>query len=135
MKFLCLCYYETAQWASMTPEDRQKLAEICAPHDKALKESGHLDLVGSLGMPEQSKTLVAAGKTAKLKNGPFSASKQPIGAFFLIDAADMDEAVKIAGMHPAAHIGHLFSGGIEIRPVGHFEGVEKRQVGLDDARR
>lgn len=120
MKFLCLCYYSTQEWNAMTAEDRQRLAEVCAPYDRALADSGHLELVGSVGLPEHSRTLVADGPTATLRDGPFRRTEEPIGAFFLINAADMDEAVEIARLHPAAHIGHLFSGGIEIRPVGHL---------------
>ena len=121
MKFLCLCYYDAAQFAALTPEDGQKLAELCAPHDEALKGSGRVDFIGSLGMPEQSRTLRANGRTAALEEGPFAASAEPLGAFFLIDAADMDEAVQIASLHPGAHLGHLFGGGIEIRPIEGFE--------------
>lgn len=54
MKFECLCHFDATQFVAMTPEDGQRLAEICAPHYKALKERGHLKYVGSLGMPEQS---------------------------------------------------------------------------------
>lgn len=60
---------------------------------------------------------------SKLEDGPLAVSKEPIGAFFLIDAADMDEAVKIASMHPGVYVGHLFGGGIEIRPVDSFEAL------------
>jgi hypothetical protein len=41
----------------------------------------------------------------------------------MIDAADLDEAVKIASLHPGAHLGHMFGGGIEIRPVDYFDQV------------
>jgi len=121
MKFLCLCHYDAAQFATMTPEDGQRIAEICAPHDHALKATGRVDFIGSLALPEQSRTLRAAGGKVELEDGPFATAREPVGAFFLIEAEGMEEAVEIASMHPGAHIGHLFGGGIEIRPVEMLE--------------
>jgi hypothetical protein len=33
----------------------------------------------------------------------------------------MDEAVKIARLHPGTHLGEMFGGGIEIRPIEMLE--------------
>src|SRR5690348_8787429 len=59
MKFLCLCHYDADQFAALGPADFEEIGRICAPHDAAFKASGHVDMVGSLGMPEQSRTLRA----------------------------------------------------------------------------
>ena len=123
MKFLCLCYYDAAKFAAITPEDGKKIGELCAPHDKALKESGHLAFVGSLRLPEESRTLRVTGENTELDDGPFAATGEPLGAFFMIDVPDMDEAVKVASMHPGARLGKIFGGGIEIRPVDSFEAL------------
>ena len=45
-------------------------------------------------------------------DGPFAETKEQLGGYFLIDVADLDEAIEVAGRIPAA--GH---GAIEIRPV------------------
>ena len=34
---------------------------------------------------------------------------------------DLDEAVKMASMHPGAHVGHYLGGGIEVRPCEAFD--------------
>lgn len=47
-----------------------------------------------------------------LSDGPFAETKDQIGGFSLIEAADLDEAVAIAAAHPVARYGS-----IEIRPV------------------
>ena len=47
-------------------------------------------------------------------------TKEQIGSFFLIEAADMQEAVRIASLHPAALLGEELGWGIEIRPVKFF---------------
>ena len=54
MQYLCLCHYDAAQFATLDPADFEAIGAICAPHDRALKESGHLIAVGALAMPEHS---------------------------------------------------------------------------------
>jgi hypothetical protein len=121
MKFLCICYYDAKQFAGMTEETGKALQSICAPQDKLLHDSGHLDLVGSLGLPEQSKTIRAEAGSVAIVDGPYAPTPEPFGAFFILEAENIDEAVKIAGLHPGAHIGHIIRGGIEVRPIEFFE--------------
>jgi hypothetical protein len=120
MNFLCICHYDTWKFAGLSEKDLQRVADICAPHDKALQDSGHLKFVGSLGEPSQSKTILAIADGMKVEDGPFVSTNEPFGAFFMIEANNIDEAVKIAALHPSAHLGQHFGGGIEVRPVDFF---------------
>ncbi|HYD14562.1 MAG TPA: YciI family protein [Allosphingosinicella sp.] len=121
MKFLCLCHYDAAAFAALGPADFKEIGAICAPHDAALKASGHLQFVGSLAMPDQYRTLRADADGVTVADGPYAEAPEPFGAFFLIEAESMDEAEEIARLHPGAHLGAFMRGGIEIRPVDFFE--------------
>ena len=121
MKFLCLCHYDAQQFAALGPADFQEIGAICAPRDKALKESGHLALVGSLAMPDQYRTLRADEAGVTVSDGPYVETPEPFGAFFIIEAASMDEAIEIARLHPGTHLGRFCRGGIEIRPIDQLE--------------
>lgn len=58
-------------------------------------------------------TLRLAGGNRLLSDGPFAETKEQLGGFFLVEAANLDEAVEIAGKMP-----HLQDGGaVEIRPI------------------
>jgi hypothetical protein len=46
-------------------------------------------------------------------DGPFAATKEVLGGYYLLDAADLDEALEVAARIPAARMG----GAIEVRPV------------------
>jgi len=46
---------------------------------------------------------------------------QPVGAFFIVEAQDMDEAVQVASKHPGAHVGKFLGGGIEVRACEFFQ--------------
>ena len=45
-------------------------------------------------------------------DGPFAETKEQLGGYFLVEAADLDEAIAIAGRIPTARVGS-----IEVRPV------------------
>jgi hypothetical protein len=122
MKFLCLCHYEAAAFAKLAPEDFMEIGEICAPHDAELKASGHVDMIGSLGTPDTYRCLrVVSGEVAD-EPRPYAPTAEPFGAFFIVDAADMDEALQIAKLHPGVHLGDRFGkGGIEVRPIENLE--------------
>ena len=65
----------------------------------------------------------AAATTVRIRNGetlvtdgPFAETKEQLGGYYLVDAADMDEALKIAKRIPSARYGS-----IEVRPVVVWE--------------
>ncbi len=49
-------------------------------------------------------------------DGPFVDSKEALGGFYIIEAADLDEAIAIAKQVPAPH------GGVEVRPIWELGG-------------
>ena len=118
MHFLCVCYYDAARFATFSPSEFAEIERICAQHDPELKASGKVRLIGSLGLPHEFKTLRADGGPAVVVDGPYDQSQSPFGAFFIVDARDIDEALTIARLHPGTHLGHLSGGGIEVRPIG-----------------
>jgi hypothetical protein len=124
MKFLALCHYSAADFARLGPEDFGQIAAICAPHDKALRDSGHLFAVGSLGFPEQSKTLRVEKEGIVATDGPYAKTPEPFGAFFILDAESFEQAIEIAKLHPGVHLGDKFGpGGIEVRQIESFDQV------------
>jgi hypothetical protein len=55
-----------------------------------------------------------ASGSATVTDGPFYETKEALGGFYLVEAADLDEAIAIAKQVPAAF------GGVEVRPVMVF---------------
>lgn len=55
---------------------------------------------------------MVGGRTL-MTDGPFADTKEVLGGFCLIEAADLDEAIEMASHVPAARLG----GAVEIRPV------------------
>ena len=63
------------------------------------------------------------GGAVRVSDGPFAETKEVLGGFNLIEATDMDEALRIAATFPWAA-----TGCIEVRPVRDMHAV-RRQVG------
>jgi hypothetical protein len=72
-------------------------------------------------MPNDFRTLRVRNGKVTDESGPFEQTKEPFGAFFIVEAENMDEAVRIARLHPGTHLGDVFGGGIEIRPIESLE--------------
>ncbi|HLU38669.1 MAG TPA: YciI family protein [Planctomycetota bacterium] len=115
MKYLCLAYGNQEKMASLSKEEFTALVERCKPMDEELRRSGHLLSVESL---EWATTAVRSrnGKVV-VTDGPFVETKEQVGGLFVIEARDLNEAIRIASLHPAAHLGEDLGWGIEIRPI------------------
>jgi hypothetical protein len=121
LKYICFGYYDTKRFAELSPEDFEALPAACKPHDDALNESGKKVLLGCLTEPETGRSIRPVDGKPSVTDGPFGTAQEQIGAFFVVEAGDIDEAVRIASLHPGAHLGHYFGGGIEVRPCELFE--------------
>ncbi len=69
---------------------------------------------------------VATATTVRVENGrtvttdgPFAETKETLGGFYLVEAADLDEAIEYAAMIPGAK-----HGSIEVRPIWDFAAAE-----------
>jgi hypothetical protein len=51
-----------------------------------------------------------------ITDGPFAETKEVLGGFYLLDVADLDEAIKVAQQIPGA-----WHGKVEVRPVMEFD--------------
>lgn len=122
MRYLCLGYYEPERFDALPRAEQEAIASECRPHDEVLRRSGHLVAVASLEHRTAATLRPRGGKTA-VTDGPFTETKELIGSFFIVEAKDLDEAIRVASLHPAAVIGEYVGFGIEVRPIETLEQV------------
>ena len=121
-KFVCLCYYNEAEFKAWTPEQHAAVGDACAPHDKALRATGKCVMNTSLSEPDTARVIRSSDTGIVVSNGAYAPTPEPIGALFIVEAANMDEAVKIAALHPGANVPQFFGkGAIEVRAFDYFE--------------
>ena len=94
-----------------TPEFGEMMGAWMA-YNQMLIDGGHWVSGASLAPSSTATTLhKAADATTSVTDGPFAETKEQIGGFYLIEAADLDEALRLAGAMP------IPVGSFEIRPV------------------
>lgn len=122
MKFLCLGYYRPDMFDTMSEAEQAAVADRCRPHDAALHASGRLR-VAALLERRTAVTLRPNGGRTSVTDGPFIEAKELVGAFFIIEAEDLEEAVRIASLHPAAKLGEDLGFDVEVRPIEMYAEV------------
>ena len=109
-QFLLLLHSEPAPWLKMPPEERQKWFVKYMAWGQKAREGGYL--LGSNKLVDDGGKILRNGKKVAT-DGPYSETKEVLGGYYLIEAANYDEAVKRTLDHP-----HLEHGGtIEVRQV------------------
>ncbi len=109
MKYLCLVYLEADKLH--TVPDRE-----CFNCSDGLKTQGLLLAAEPLFPVETAKTVRVRNGRVAITDGPFAETKEQLAGFYLIDAANQDEAMQIASRIPPAR-----EGSIEVRPVRELE--------------
>lgn len=120
MKYLCLAFYDPARLAAMSPEERRAMLGQCPAKDAQLQATGLLRASASLGGADKIVSIRPRKGRPEVKDGPFTESKEVVGGFFVIEAANVEEAVKVARLHPAAELGEQAGWGIEVHPIGMY---------------
>jgi hypothetical protein len=105
MKFLCLAYGDEKDWNRLSkPEQDALLAQ-----DEVLRSRGALVAAVELAVT----TVRAWDGTPDVTHGPFARSPAPLAGFGVIEAADLDEAIRLVKDTPCARAG----GAVELRPI------------------
>ena len=105
MKYLCLVYGEEKKISAMTDDD-------CMAYDQSLRNAGQCIASEALQPVRTATTVRVRDGKVSIRDGPFTETKEVLAGFYLIDAADLTDAIQIASQMPPAHVGS-----IEVRPV------------------
>jgi hypothetical protein len=112
MRFVCLVYLEPETLGALSPSEKATLDRDSLAYDKELGRSGHYIVAEALNPVSSARTIRVRGGRVSATDGPFAETKEQLGGFILIDAANMSEALKIAAGIPLAKLGS-----VEVRPV------------------
>jgi hypothetical protein len=121
MKFLMMVYSDDALLEALPEGEFDTRMRGCLAHADDLREQGCLHDSQQLEPPATARSVRVRGGRAQVVDGPFAETKEYLAGFNLIEAADMDEAVRIALEFPWAQ-----TGCIELRPVRDIEAVRRR---------
>lgn len=115
MKYLCLIYLDEKE-LDAAPADRvEAVGKECLAHTDELSRAGQLIATERLESVQTATTLRRRGEKLTVTDGPFAETKEQLAGFYLIDARDLNEAIRIASHIPPGQFGC-----IEVRPVADW---------------
>jgi len=115
MKYLCLAYGDQKKMEALTKAQFEALVAKCKPLDDELRRTGQMTMVESLEWA--TTTIRTRGGKRIVTDGPFVESKEKVGGLFVIEAKDLNDAIRVASLHPAAQMGEEGGWGLEVRPI------------------
>ena len=115
MQYMLLVYL--AEQALNETEREQCYAESTELTHQ-LAASGHYLAAAPLHPTSTATSIRVREGKPMITDGPFAETREELGGYFLVEAADLDEALSIAARIPAARFGT-----IEVRPVVELVGM------------
>jgi hypothetical protein len=112
-KYLVLIYGDEQKWAAASPREQQRIDD---GHTAFTAKAGAGVIAGGALEPTTAATSLRAGSAGRptVTDGPFLETKEALGGYYLLEAADLDEAISLAGQLPEVSADHS---GVEIRPM------------------
>jgi hypothetical protein len=113
-KYMILIYENEKSYADAAPETWQQVGQAHTRFAAQVGEKGGEILGGDALQPTATATSIRGDVVT---DGPFAETKEALGGFYLIEARDLDHALEIGRLCPAAF------GGVEVRPVMDTSGM------------
>ena len=120
MKFLLLLYGDESRWADASPEDVQQVMNAYDAFTREVTEAGAMVAGEGLQPTSTATTARMKGGEVVLSDGPFAETREQLGGFYLLECADLDEAVRWASKVPG-----VYEGSVEVRPVVDYEAAAR----------
>jgi hypothetical protein len=116
MKYMCLIYDVEGVWDGLPEDERNAVYEEYGAFTQSLHDSGAYVSADQLQPIATATTVRVRNGETLVTDGPFAETKEQLGGYYLVEAKDVDEALKIAERIPSARYGS-----VEVRPVVVWE--------------
>lgn len=111
MKYTLFLYGDEAAFAAASPEQLKQVQAAYMAYTQALKDAGVFVATDWLKPSLTGTTITLKDGARRVQDGPYAATKEQIGGFYMINVPDLDAALQWAEKCPASRMGI-----IEIRP-------------------
>jgi len=102
MMFLVTGYFNADKMNEKTDLEIDQIMATCEPYLQELYASEQVLL--DMGLEASMKQLKRESQEISITDGPVTASKEVMGSAFMIEAVDMEDAVRIASIHPTTQV-------------------------------
>ena len=121
MKFLMMIYTDDTLLDAVPQAQADSMMQGCFAHADELRGRGELHNSAQLEPPATAKSVRLRNQQLSVTDGPFAETKEYLAGFNVIEAKDMDEAVRMAAEFP-----WISTGCIELRPLRDMDAVRRR---------
>jgi hypothetical protein len=112
MQYLLMLYGEESGWDKLTKTQQEQGVAAFTAYTEALAKAGALRGSNRLQPSSAATTVRMVDGKSQVLDGPYADSKEQLGGYYLIEAADLDAAISWAARCPGASYGI-----VEVRPV------------------
>ena len=113
-EYLILIYENEESWAAA---DQETFGKVMSAHQEFGEKNAGALRGGNALQPTGTSTSIRKDSSgnASVTDGPFAETKEALTGYYLVEAADLDEAISLAKQVPAPF------GGVEVRPIRVFD--------------
>lgn len=119
MLYFLAIHGDESIWTRNSEEQQALVMKAHEELERELRASGRYRGCAGLATSDTATTVRERDGGFLVSDGPFAEAKEQFGGFYLIDAADLDEAIAVARRIPVTP-----GGGVEVRPVAIASLVE-----------
>jgi hypothetical protein len=112
MHYLLMLYSNETAWPKMAKAEQERGVAAYQAYTEALKNAGVYKGSNRLQPTASATTVHLADGKPQVLDGPYIDSKEQLGGYYLIEAADLDAAISWAARCPGAS-----HGTVEVRPI------------------
>jgi len=118
MKYICLGYCDEKKWDTMSESEQTDVMDECFAYDDVLRKNGNFVGGEALQSPGNAATLRRKNDKVSVTDGPYAETKEQLGGFLVLEADDLNHAIRLMSKHPGLKVGPF-----EIRPVDDMSAV------------
>ncbi len=113
MRYLLLIYSDEKAFAGMSKEQAEATLGEFEKYSAWLVEKGWMRAGDQLADTAQATTVRQTDGRVLATDGPFAETKEQLGGYYIVECANLDEAIEAAGKIPSLAAG----GSVEVRPL------------------
>ena len=116
MRYMMLIYSDEVAEANQSQEERSAVMERYFTFTDEVRQRGVFNSGDELQPTATATTVRVRDGRVTPQDGPYVETKEQLGGYYILDCANLDEAIEFAAKIPAVEYG-----AIEIRPIMEYE--------------
>jgi len=105
MKYICLGYIEEKKLETTPESELNAMMDECFAYEDVLRRNGHFVGGEALQSPRKAATLRWKDGQVSITDGPYAETKEQLGGILLLEARDLNDAIRLMSKHPGVKAG------------------------------